>query len=1034
MAPLNIDIQNIEYFQRARAEDRPLPISDRIPRLPGQTRWWHIPEIGRLEKRPAPAPVDERKYRVPTEDLLIAMFGLGLPIAFFVRGTPAEARIQLGVWSPAGSQPTSYNLDANAAILNTALQSLYPVVKTVKITPDLSGLPMSGFTLGIPTAKPPDPLDREVAFDRLIRALHGSNWGCLVLAEPVQEQESLVQRRRVVAELGLTEEAKRAFTPEDLVKHYSELLGVSLSTLTQGLAVGMWRVGVYLLGDAQSYPRLVSLWRGIFSGDESLLEPVRVWQDPNAARLASDFALPDVPGRKGPEPSRFKHPWEYQTLLNSKQLAAYIHFPERETSGFAIRAVPDFDVVPAPVVGEAIIRVGKVLSGSEPTEAEHTGTDYAVQRNDLTRHAFVAGVTGSGKTTTIFHLLEELHRADVNFLVIEPAKREYRLLLKHPGLEARLHVFTLGDERTSPFRLNPFEVVGYPQNSVGVHLDLLRSVFTASFGMWTPLPQILEQCLYRIYEDRGWDITSNDNPRLAGASDPSPAFPTLSDLAAKVEEVTSQLGYEEKIASDMRAALLTRINSLRTGGKGCMLDTQRSMPMELLLNHPTVLELEGMGDDDDKAFLMGLMFIRLVEYRRQIGQSKSLGHLLVIEEAHRLLTNVGERREEEGNARGKAVESFANLLAEIRAYGQGVLIADQVPVKLAPDVIKNTNLKITHRTVAADDRGILAGAMAMNEGQAHALAILERGQAAVFSEYDDAPLLIKVENLKEKLSEEIPSEADVRNAMATRRELVSQRSQYLSTSAYAGLSLSPGRETELAEQMIQKPAFRRLFARLALSAMEDTGAVTRLWPEIVLLVRARRSLNLDEQKFLCVLAIQATERFCERRGAQAGWSFPDTAGLAQRLSQLLLAVIQEASSEAVAQDYQEYAHRIHRRHSDPFPACSKICRQEPPVCLYRYAAADLIQSGDYDSKWQAADQADASAGARSDSASRLNLIETARLELVAPPHKAPSPDQVEAANRAALCFAQQMLATDQTKPLSTLEKRLESLVEEEENG
>jgi hypothetical protein len=1028
---LNIDIENIEYFQRARTEDRPIPLSDGIVRIPGLARLWHIPEIGRLEKRPAP--VDERKYRLPTEDLLIGMFGLGLPIAFFVRGTPAEAKIQLGVWSPGGPQPASTdNLDANAAVLQTVLRSLYPVIKTVKISPDLSGLPISGFVLGIPTAKPPDPLDREVGLDRLIRALHGSNWGCLVLAEPAQEKETLIQRRNVVAELRLAEDSKRALSPEDLVKHYCELLGASLSTLTQGLAVGMWRVGVYLLGDAHSFPRLASLWRGIFSGDESSLEPVRVWRDPNAARLASDFALPDMPGRKGPEPGRFKHPWEYQTLLNSKQLAAYIHFPEGETSGFAIRAVPKFDVVPAPVVGKATVRVGKILLGSEPVDTKHTGTDYAVQRDDLTRHAFVAGVTGSGKTTTIFHLLEELHRADVKFLVIEPAKREYRLLLKHPDLVERLHVFTLGDERTSPFRLNPFEVVGYPQNSVGVHLDLLRSVFTASFGMWTPLPQILEQCLYRIYEDRGWDITSNANPRLAGASDPTPAFPTLSDLAAKVEEVTSQLGYEERITSDMRAALLTRINSLRTGGKGRMLDTQRSMPMELLLNHPTVLELEGMGDDDDKAFVMGLMFIRLVEHRRQVGQSKSLDHLLVIEEAHRLLTNVGERREEEGNPRGKAVESFANLLAEIRAYGQGVLISDQVPVKLAPDVIKNTNLKITHRTVSADDRGILAGAMAMSEQQAHALAILERGQAAVFSEYDDAPLLIKVENLKEKLSEEIPNEEDVRNAMATRVELVSQRSHYLSTSASAKLSLSPGRETEQAEQMFQETAFRRLFAKLALTAMEDTGAATRLWPEIVLLVRTRRLVNLDEEKFLRVLAIHAAERFSERRGAQAGWTFSDTAGLVQRLCQLLLAVIQKSSTESAAKAYQEYAHGIHQRFLDPFPACSMICWQKP-VCLYRYAAADLIQSGDYSSTWRAAEQADPAGGTGSGSAIRLNIVETARLELVEHPEKDPSSDQLEAANRAALCFAQQMLASDQTKPLSTLEKRLRSLLEEEEN-
>jgi hypothetical protein len=1044
MGSLIIDIENVEYFQRAREEDHPLQIPDGIRRVLGDARMWHIPEIGRLEKRPAPAPSDERKYRLPTEDLLIAMFGLRLPIAFLTRGNAAEAQIQLGVWSPGGSQSISDNLDANAAVLQAALHSLYPVIKTVKITPDLFGLSMSGFALGIPTAQPPDPQDREVGLDRLIRALHGTNWGCLVLAEPVEEKDTLTQRRRVVAELRVAEEAKIEHAPEDLIKHYSELLGASLSTLTQGLAVGMWRVGVYLLGDAHGYPRLASLWRGIFSGDESLVEPVRVWRDPNVAHLASDFVLPDEPGRKGPEPSHFKHPWEYQTLLNSKQLAAYIHFPERETSGFAIRAVPDFDKVPATVESNETVQVGKVLLGSEPTGTEGAGADYVVQRDDLTRHAFVAGVTGAGKTNTIFHLLQELHRARVKFLVIEPAKREYRLLLNHRELKDQLHIFTLGDELTSPFRLNPFEVVGYPKNSVGVHLDLLRSVFSASFGMWTPLPQILEQCLYRIYEDRGWDITSNHNPRLDDPSDPTPAFPTLSDLAAKAEEIIGQLGFDEDATSRIRGSLLTRINSLRTGGKGRMLDTQRSIPMELLLNHPTVLELEGMGDDDDKAFVMGLMFIRLVEQQRKSGQSKRLKHLLVIEEAHRLLTNVGERREDEGNARGKAVESFANLLAEIRAYGQGVLISDQVPEKLAPDVIKNTNLKITHRTVAADDRSILAGAMAMNEQQARALAILERGQAAVFSEYDDAPLLIKVEPVKEDLSnEEMPDGDDVRKAMATRAELVRERSFYLSRSADAELSPSTGPETELARQMVQEPAFRRLFAKLALTAMEDIRAATRLWPEIVLLVDARRSADMDENKFLRVLANQAAKWFSERRGSQAGWTYSTTAKLEEGLSQLLLAVVNDPSQNAAAVktaagDYQKCALEIHQRSSDPFPACGRICKK--PVCLYRYAAADLIQSGDYSSAWRSAEEADLDVGTESGSTNREKVADDAGLELVGPPETNPTRDDFDAANRASLCFAQQMLAADQTKPLSTLEKRLESAVgslgpmEEEENG
>jgi hypothetical protein len=376
---------------------------------------------------------------------------------------------------------------------------------------------------------------------------------------------------------------------------------------------------------------------------------------------------------------------------------------------------------------------------------QQTTSHYAVDLDTLARHTFVAGVTGSGKTNTTFYLLKQAVAAGAPFLVIEPAKTEYRALLADRPLGADLRVYTLGNERVAPFRLNPFEV---PMGAaVGVHLDLLRSAFSAAFGMWTPLPQVLEQSLHAVYRDRGWDITRNRNHRLPQSDSASPvdrfaSFPTLTDLVSKVDEVVPELGYDPEATSRIRAALLNRLNALRIGGRGRMLDTRESLDMAELLSHPTVFGLEGTGDDDDKAFLMGLLLIRLVEHRRSNKRAEGLRHLLVVEEAHRLLANVPNRAaEDESNPRGKAVETFANLLAEIRAYGQGVVIADQVPVKLAPDVIKNTNLRIAHRLVANDDREVLAGAMGMDQRQAEALATLPRGRAAVFSEGDDTPVL-----------------------------------------------------------------------------------------------------------------------------------------------------------------------------------------------------------------------------------------------------------------------------------------------------
>ncbi|WP_007516515.1 hypothetical protein [Pseudofrankia saprophytica] len=149
-----------------------------------------------------------------------------------------------------------------------------------------------------------------------------------------------------------------------------------------------------------------------------------------------------------------------------------------------------------------------------------------------------------------------------------------------------------------------------------------------------------------------------------------------------LEEIVPGLGYEEKVTGDLRVALRTRLDGLRTGGKGRMLDTRGSLPMSTLLGQPTVLELEGMGDDDDKAFMMGLLMIRLVEQRRTEGDIEKLRHLLIVEEAHRLLADTGagkDRSEAEADAMGKAVETFTGLLSEIRAYGQGVVVVDQIP-------------------------------------------------------------------------------------------------------------------------------------------------------------------------------------------------------------------------------------------------------------------------------------------------------------------------------------------------------------------
>jgi hypothetical protein len=429
-----------------------------------------------------------------------------------------------------------------------------------------------------------------------------------------------------------------------------------------------------------------------------------------------------------------------------------------------------------------------------------------------------------------------------------------------------------------------------------------------------------------------------------------------------------------------------------------------------------LLELEGMGDDDDKAFVMGLMFIRLVEARRaeekrrKAPGKQGLKHLLVIEEAHRLLAAVGERREEEGNPRGKAVETFANLLAEIRAYGQGVLVADQVPVKLAPEVIKNTNLKIAHRVVAADDRAALAGAMAMNERQAHALAILTVGQAAVFSEGDDAPVVLKAPKVESEGESDrpAPSDAAVHDSAAHKR-LLEQYSNLFKPMQAADVEEEDALVWETARRAAETPVFKRAFARLVLSTIENPEALDRLWPELRAQVRAALPYGINENRLLGCIAAYGAEEYARRRGAQAGWTYLDTRELAARLRDLLAAKCREGATETeiqgLCQAFRDYALQLHRRAFDPFPACSVICQQQPPLCLYRFAAADLIADGNLVHNWSPVFQTVGRQAWEKSMDAGYAMIEFAAEDW--PAEKMEAADT--AARRASLCFGQQMV-------------------------
>ena len=378
---------------------------------------------------------------------------------------------------------------------------------------------------------------------------------------------------------------------------------------------------------------------------------------------------------------------------------------------------------------------------------------FSVTSDTLVRHTFVCGATGAGKSQTVRKLLEESARQHIPWLVIEPAKAEYALMARR--LEGTGEVFAIrpGELDAIPASLNPLEPEeGFPLQT---HIDLVRALFLAAFEAEEPFPQILSRALTECYQELGWDLVLSA-PKNALIN---PKYPDLGDLQRVAQEVVGKIGYGDEIKANVKGFVDVRIGSLRLGTPGRFFSGGHPLKVAELLKCNVVIELEDIGNDQDKAFLIGTVLIRLYEHLRmrekaeQAKKTEDLSHITVIEEAHRLLKNVMER-----SPAAHAVELFAGLLAEIRAYREGLVVAEQIPSKILPDVIKNTALKVVHRLPAKDDRDSVGATMNLSDEQSQYVVSLKPGWAAVFTDGMDHPLLALMDNkgeAKEKESQKI---------------------------------------------------------------------------------------------------------------------------------------------------------------------------------------------------------------------------------------------------------------------------------------
>lgn len=559
---------------------------------------------------------------------------------------------------------------------------------------------------------------------------------------------------------------------ENAVNHH-------IDRLNTGRNFGFWNTGIYVLGNMpRDVVTVTGLLRSIYSGEETYYEPIRAHllsADSNALHIVRDCRdmplLLDAETVTPIQGFRYeKDQWHlfgryYQYLstpMTTKELGLATSLPRRDVPGLRfVKTAVRFANNPAQVQGRKL-SIGQIVD----TGIEQC-TTYDINVNSLVRHTLVAGSTGSGKSTTCKRILSEiLNPGDaggksIPVLIVEPAKDDYvRWALEMNRIlppEKQFTVYMPGvrefEGHTLPqLGINPFEPAHAPGAKVDIqqHSEVFSTLLNACLPSEEVIPLLIEETVLKTIEV--W-CERNDVSIDEGFVEPLKNYPTMEILSRMAENVMKGKTYEEKVKANFMEVLETRFKYLRRGMRGKILGVDHSVDYHRLFNRNVVINISRLSGTKDKALIMSLLLQALYEYcascyandkaYRSAAQRNELLHLTLVEEAHNVLLKPRESQSS-GSPERAAAELFGNMLSEVRGYGQGFMIVDQVPTRLIDDAIKNTNYKIVHRLTAPDDQEVMASCMAFRDDQKYIIPALERGNAIICGDEDDAAAWVKI--------------------------------------------------------------------------------------------------------------------------------------------------------------------------------------------------------------------------------------------------------------------------------------------------
>lgn len=562
----------------------------------------------------------------------------------------------------------------------------------------------------------------------------------------------------VTATIGKNEGITQTFTNYN-IKHALEILENQMKRYEKGEALGMWDFSAYVLSEDQNIANNVAhSYLALTQGEESYMSnsAINLWRGDlgeasNNAKEIVEYIKELRHPLFGLNPGLVELDSEllvYPTLINSatplsgKELAYSLNFPRKAVAGLPVIQCAEFgrNITTYDDGSEdEEIHIGKIfhMNHEEPVSVE-------LSLNSLASHTFVTGSTGTGKSNTIYQMLGECIKKGIKTLIIEPAKGEYKNVF---GNEEDVSVYGTNPKIAPLLRINPFS---FPDGiHVLEHIDRLVEIFNVCWPMYAAMPAVLKDAIEESYVDCGWDLMTSINRYE------NKFFPVFADVARNIKKIIDTSEYDKDNKGAYKGSLLTRLQSLTTGINGIIFSSDE-IPTENLFERNAIVDLSRVGASETKSLIMGMMILKLQEYRMTEGtpMNSDLRHVTVLEEAHNLLRRTAiEQPTESSNVLGKSVEMVANAIAEMRTYGEGFIIADQAPGLMDMSVIRNTNTKIIMRLPDRSDRELVGKAANLDDAQIEELAKLPRGVAAMYQNEWIQPILCKVEKYATEAAE-----------------------------------------------------------------------------------------------------------------------------------------------------------------------------------------------------------------------------------------------------------------------------------------